>query len=112
MGTAPRHKQGDIAETRATASLFGSARADQFAEELSRAHPGCLRGFGVNVQHSDDACGVVRADFELKERRSTLRRARLHRRGPAESIDVEYVMNNNFAFGGVNTSLIFRRWPE
>jgi len=22
----------------------------------------------------------------------------------------EYVMNNNFAFGGVNTSLIFRRW--
>jgi len=23
----------------------------------------------------------------------------------------EYVMNNNFAFGGINTSLIFRRWP-
>jgi 3-oxoacyl-[acyl-carrier-protein] synthase II len=23
----------------------------------------------------------------------------------------EYVMSNNFAFGGVNTSLIFRRWP-
>ena len=22
----------------------------------------------------------------------------------------EHVMNNNFAFGGVNTSLIFRRW--
>jgi 3-oxoacyl-[acyl-carrier-protein] synthase II len=22
----------------------------------------------------------------------------------------QYVMNNNFAFGGVNTSLIFRRW--
>jgi len=22
----------------------------------------------------------------------------------------DYVMNNNFAFGGVNTSLIFRRW--
>ena len=22
----------------------------------------------------------------------------------------EYVMNNNFAFGGINTSLIFRRW--
>jgi len=25
-------------------------------------------------------------------------------------IDLEYVMSNNFAFGGVNTSLIFRRW--
>jgi 3-oxoacyl-[acyl-carrier-protein] synthase II len=24
-------------------------------------------------------------------------------------IDTEYVMNNNFAFGGINTSLIFRR---
>jgi len=22
----------------------------------------------------------------------------------------QYVMNNNFAFGGVNTSLIFKRW--
>jgi len=21
-----------------------------------------------------------------------------------------YVMNNNFAFGGINTSLIFKRW--
>ncbi len=26
-------------------------------------------------------------------------------------IDTDYVMSNNFAFGGVNTSLIFRRWP-
>ena len=25
-------------------------------------------------------------------------------------LEVEYVMSNNFAFGGVNTSLIFRRW--
>jgi 3-oxoacyl-[acyl-carrier-protein] synthase II len=25
-------------------------------------------------------------------------------------IETEYVMNNNFAFGGINTSLIFRRW--
>ena len=25
------------------------------------------------------------------------------------SIDAEHVMSNNFAFGGINTSLIFRR---
>jgi 3-oxoacyl-[acyl-carrier-protein] synthase II len=25
-------------------------------------------------------------------------------------INCSHVMNNNFAFGGVNTSLIFRRW--
>jgi len=24
----------------------------------------------------------------------------------------EYVMSNNFAFGGINTSLIFRRWQD
>ena len=25
-------------------------------------------------------------------------------------IETEYVMSNNFAFGGINTSLIFKRW--
>ena len=31
-------------------------------------------------------------------------------RGEFRQMKNEYVMNNNFAFGGVNTSLIFRRW--
>lgn len=30
--------------------------------------------------------------------------------GEPRHMSNEYVMNNNFAFGGVNTSLIFRRW--
>jgi len=30
-------------------------------------------------------------------------------RGSGCDLDVEYVMNNNFAFGGINASLIFRR---
>lgn len=30
--------------------------------------------------------------------------------GDGRDMNVEFVMNNNFAFGGVNTSLIFRRW--
>jgi len=29
--------------------------------------------------------------------------------GEGRELDVEYVMNNNFAFGGINTSLVFRR---
>ena len=33
-------------------------------------------------------------------------------RDEARAIDTEVVMNNNFAFGGVNTSLIFKRWRE
>lgn len=30
--------------------------------------------------------------------------------GEGRKIDCEYVMSNNFAFGGINTSLIFKRW--
>lgn len=29
--------------------------------------------------------------------------------GEARTLEAEYVMSNNFAFGGINTSLIFRR---
>ncbi len=32
-------------------------------------------------------------------------------RGAGRELDAEYVMNNNFAFGGINTSLIMRRHP-
>jgi 3-oxoacyl-[acyl-carrier-protein] synthase II len=31
-------------------------------------------------------------------------------RGEPRHMSHKFVMNNNFAFGGVNTSLIFRRW--
>jgi 3-oxoacyl-[acyl-carrier-protein] synthase II len=29
--------------------------------------------------------------------------------GEGRDLDCEYVMSNNFAFGGINTSLIFKR---
>ena len=32
--------------------------------------------------------------------------------GDGREGEVEYVMNNNFAFGGINTSLIFRRHDD
>ena len=31
--------------------------------------------------------------------------------GAPRRLDAEFVMSNNFAFGGINTSLVFRRWP-
>jgi len=31
-------------------------------------------------------------------------------RGEGRTLQAEYVMSNNFAFGGINTSLVFRRW--
>ena len=30
--------------------------------------------------------------------------------GEGRSLDARYIMSNNFAFGGINTSLIFKRW--
>lgn len=30
--------------------------------------------------------------------------------GEPRRIDTDYVMSNNFAFGGINTSLVFGRW--
>ena len=30
--------------------------------------------------------------------------------GDGRRLDCDYIMSNNFAFGGINTSLIFRRW--
>ena len=32
--------------------------------------------------------------------------------GAGRKLETEYVMSNNFAFGGINTSLVFRRWAE
>ncbi len=33
-------------------------------------------------------------------------------RGEGRSLAVERVMSNNFAFGGINTSLVFERFPD
>ena len=30
-------------------------------------------------------------------------------KGEPRRFDIEYLMSNNFAFGGINTSLLFRR---
>lgn len=47
----------------------------------------------LNLRHVDPRCGEL--DYLVEGRH----------------MSHEYVMNNNFAFGGINTSLIFRRWP-
>ena len=47
----------------------------------------------INLTEVDPECGEV--DYIMAEGRS---------------MSNEYVMSNNFAFGGINTSLIFKRW--
>lgn len=100
--------RGDIAESLATNSVFGesiplSAMKSYVAHTLGAC--GALESWlaiqmmnngwfapTVNLENVDDECASL--DYIM---------------GEGRSLDVEYVMNNNFAFGGINTSLVFKR---
>lgn len=106
-GTATEH--GDIAETRATAALFGSRMP--------------LSSQKSYLGHTLGACGALEAWFSIEMMKDgwfapTLNLNTVDARcgeldyivGEGRALHADYVMNNNFAFGGVNTSMIFRRW--
>ena len=111
-GTATEH--GDIAETTATHAVFGE-----------RMPISSLKSY---TGHTLGACGALEAWVTLEMLRerwfhptANLREidprcGRLDYILPTELgggrfIDAEYAMSNNFAFGGINTSLVLRRWP-
>lgn len=108
-GTATEH--GDIAESGATAEVFGN-----------RMPISSLKSY---VGHTLGACGALEAWASIEMMREgwfapTLNLERVDPRcaeldyivDDGRSLQTEYVMNNNFAFGGINTSLIFRRWQD
>jgi 3-oxoacyl-[acyl-carrier-protein] synthase II len=102
---------GDIAESRATAAVFGfqtpiGALKSYFGHTLGAA--GAIEAWCtiemmregwfapiLNLHTADRRCAPL--DFIVGDSRRLL---------------PQYVMSNNFAFGGVNTSLIFKRWDE
>ncbi len=106
-GTATEH--GDIAETTATHAVFGS-----------RIPISSLKSY---FGHTLGACGALEAwlSIEMMNRDwyvPTLNLENIDPRcgeldyitGSGRTLHNEYVMSNNFAFGGINTSLIFKRW--
>ncbi len=106
-GTAT--EQGDIAETLATHTLFGS-----------RMPISSQKSF---LGHTLGACGALESWFSIEMMNRdryvhTLNLDVIDPRcgeldyvvGAPRHMQHEFVMNNNFAFGGINTSLIFRRW--
>lgn len=105
-GTATEH--GDIAETRATEALFGDAMP--------------ISSLKSYMGHTLGACGALESWFSIEMMRQQWFAPTLNLvdvdprcgqldyiRGEVRHIDTEYVVNNNFAFGGLNTSLVFRR---
>ncbi len=107
-GTAT--EQGDIAETLATEALFGYVPLSSQKSYLG---------------HTLGACGALESWFSIEMMRDgwfapTINLDDIDQRcgkvdyirGDGREITTDYVMNNNFAFGGVNTSLIFKRWTS
>jgi len=107
-GTAT--EQGDIAETQATEAVFGHVPLSSQKSYLG---------------HTLGACGALESWFAIEMMRDgwfapTLNLDNIDERcgkldyicGDGRHIQTQYVMNNNFAFGGVNTSLIFKRWED
>ena len=105
-GTATQH--GDIAESAATHEVFGAGTPVS-----------ALKSY---VGHTLGACGsteAIAAIFMQREKwfHPTLNLENVdpacapldHIRGSGRELDAPFVMSNNFAFGGINTSLIFRR---
>jgi 3-oxoacyl-[acyl-carrier-protein] synthase II len=105
---------GDIAETTATNAVFGS-----------RIPISSLKSY---FGHTLGACGALEAWLSIEMMNHdwyapTLNLDQIDTRcgeldyirdtgicGEGRVMHNDYVMSNNFAFGGINTSLIFKRW--
>ncbi|MDX1366928.1 beta-ketoacyl-ACP synthase [Pseudomonas sp.] len=106
-GTAT--EQGDVAESLATSGLFG-AQMPISSQKSFLGHTlgacGALESwFSIEMMNSDSYVHTLNLD-EIDPACGELD----YLRGEFRQMSNQYVMNNNFAFGGVNTSLIFRRW--
>lgn len=105
-GTATR--QGDIAESGATFDVFGqrvpiSSLKSYMGHTLGAC--GSLEAWmSIEMQREGWFCPTINLD-EVDPQCAPLD----YLRGDGRAIDTEFVMSNNFAFGGINTSLIFRR---
>lgn len=100
--------RGDIAETQATQTVLGSGKPISSVKSY--------------IGHSLGACGAIEAWWSIEMMRRkwfapTINLTEIdpacgdldYLIGPGRFIDTEYIMSNNFAFGGINTSLVLRR---
>lgn len=100
--------QGDVAESQATHRLFGS-----------RMPISALKSY---TGHTLGACGALEAWISIEMMRADWFAPTINLKNidpncgeldyivdAGRRIECEYIMSNNFAFGGINTSLIFKR---
>ena len=102
-------QQGDIAESQATMAVFGGATP--------------ISSLKSYMGHTLGACGALEAWLSIEMMREgwfapTINLEQIDPQcapldyivGEGRALQCEYVMSNNFAFGGINTSLIFKRY--
>jgi 3-oxoacyl-[acyl-carrier-protein] synthase II len=100
--------RGDIAESQATNDVFGEKAA--------------ISSMKSYLGHTLGACGSIEAWWAIEMMRRGWFAPTLNLREPDPAcspldhiigeprhIETEHVLSNNFAFGGINTSLVFRR---
>lgn len=98
---------GDVAESHATANVLGSVPVSAMKSYIG---------------HTLGACGALEAWWAIEMMRSNWYAPTLNLEsvdpacaeldyivGDGRELSAEFVMSNNFAFGGINTSLIFKR---
>lgn len=103
--------RGDVAESQATFELFGSNVPFSTLKSY----------FG----HTLGACGAMEAWLSIEMMKEGWFAPTVNLTEPDEECaplhyimnqglerDVDYIMSNNFAFGGINTSLIFKKWND
>jgi 3-oxoacyl-[acyl-carrier-protein] synthase II len=102
-------QQGDVAESHATLAVFGDATP--------------ISSLKSYMGHTLGACGALEAWMTIEMMRDgwfapTINLEKVdaacapldYIAGTGRALQCEYVMSNNFAFGGINTSLIFKRY--
>jgi len=105
-----------------TATDLGDVAESQASYEIFR-RPVPISSMKSYIGHTLGACGALEAWMGIEMMNNdwyapTINLDHLDPRcadldyivGDGRTIEAEYVMSNNFAFGGINTSLVFRRW--
>ncbi len=108
-GTATEH--GDIAESIATAEVIGcntpvSSLKSYMGHTLGAC--GALEAWMTIGMLRDGWCAPTINLNEIDPRCAPLD----YVVNAVRPLDTDYVMSNNFAFGGINTSLVFKRWQK
>ncbi|MRW89268.1 beta-ketoacyl-ACP synthase [Duganella sp. FT80W] len=101
--------QGDVAESQATLAVFGAGTP--------------ISSLKSYMGHTLGACGALEAWISIEMMREgwfapTINLEQVDPEcaaldyivGEGRKLDCDYIMSNNFAFGGINTSLIFKRY--